>query len=293
VLADDQGQPMNEFWFGLEEGIPLTGDFDGDGISEVAVFLNGVWFIDLNGNGVWDDGDLWARLGTEYDLPVTGDWDGDGKTDIGIFGPAWKGDAHAVAAEPGLPDSDNLPTGRPKNVPPAPAEATFGWRTMRRTAEGHLRSDLIDHVFQYGTGGDVPIAGDWNGDGVTNIGLFRGGVWHLDTNGDGRWTEADTYVENIGAPGDVPVVGDFNGDGIDDLGIFRGGMWRLDSDGDHELTAHDRVFELGNATDIPIAGDFDGDGVDEVGVYRRGTVQLEQETMQTADAPSTDAPARQ
>ena len=111
--------------------------------------------------------------------------------------------------------------------------------------------------------------------------------------GDGRWTEADVYVENLGAPGDVPVVGDFNGDGIDDLGIFRAGMWRLDSDGDHELTAHDKVFELGNATDIPIAGDFDGDGIDEVGVYRRGTVQLEQEAMQTADAPRTDAPARQ
>jgi hypothetical protein len=292
VLSDEQGQPVIQFRFGTLGGIPVTGDFNGDGITEVAVFLNGVWFIDLNGNGVWDDGDLWVQLGTDGDMPVTGDWDGDGKTDLGIFGPAWTGDARAIAAEPGLPDSANQLAGRPKNLPPDPQEATVGWRTMRRTVRGELRADLIDHVFQYGSAGDVPIAGDWNGDGVTNIGLFRGGTWFLDADGNGQWSVADIYVENVGRPGDVPVVGDFNGDGVDDLGIYRSGVWRLDTDGDRALTAHDKVFELGTAADKPIVGDFNGDGVDQIGIYREGVTQPPQQALHPADAPPGNAATR-
>ena len=121
--------------------------------------------------------------------------DGDGKTDIGIFGPVWAGDPRAIAHEPGLPDPDNLRLGKMKNVPPEPDEATEGVRAMRRTARGKVRTDLIDHVFHYGKAGDSPVAGDWNGDGITTIGIFRGGVWFIDTNGDGRYTEADGTID--------------------------------------------------------------------------------------------------
>ncbi len=268
VLTDDEGEPLYRFRFGAEEGIPVTGDFDGDGVTEVGVFQNGVWFLDLNGNGVWDEGDLWVRLGAEGDLPVTGDWDGDGKTDLGIFGPVWQGDARAIAAEPGLPDVDNLGMGRPKNLPPEPDEATAGFRAMRRTVEGELRADVIDHVFQYGRAGDVPVSGDWNGDGIANIGLYREGTWFLDADGNGRWSIGDEYIAGFGGEGALPVVGDFNGDGLDDLGVYRSGVWRLDVDGDRALTAHDRIFELGTSGDKPIVGDFNGDGVDQPGVYR-------------------------
>jgi hypothetical protein len=34
--------------------------------------------------------------------------------------------------------------------------------------------------------GDVPVVGDWNGDGRAKVGLFRQGFfWILDYNGDG------------------------------------------------------------------------------------------------------------
>ena len=45
-------------------GIPVTGDWNGDGTTKIGVFIDGRWFLDLNGNGVWDEGDLWAKLGT-------------------------------------------------------------------------------------------------------------------------------------------------------------------------------------------------------------------------------------
>ena len=104
-------------------------------------FTVGGFVLDLNGNGAWDEVDLWAKLGKKGDQPVSGDWDGDGKTDIGIFGPAWIGDLKAVSVEPGLPDAQNPPMkARPKNVPPEPADAAVGWRTMKKGNAGQMRS---------------------------------------------------------------------------------------------------------------------------------------------------------
>jgi len=270
IVADAEGRPAQQFQFGLTGGTPVAGDWDGDGVSEIGVYLDGLWFLDLNGNGTWDEGDLWVRLGTMADRPAVGDWDGDGKTDVAVFGPAWPGDGRALAVEPGLPDTANVQPGRYKNIPPEPGEATGGWRTMKRTSQGNLRADVVDHVFEYGNQRDVAVAGDWNGDGVANIGIFRDGSWFLDADGNGRWSPGDIYVERFGTAGDVPVVGDFNGDGIDDLGVYRGGTWYLDADGDRALSAHDKVFSLGGPRDKPAVGDFNGDGIDEVAVCRDG-----------------------
>jgi len=276
--TDPTSREFSEQLFGLDGAIPFAGDFNGDGTDEVGVFFNGEWFIDINGNGRWDDEDLWASLGQEGDRPVTGDWDGDGKDDIGIFGPEWKRDPHAIEREPGLPDADNERKMvdlrdellRRKNMPPQESDATGGHRVMQRTPGGRVRADLIDHVFRYGEHHDTPVAGDWNGDGIRDIGMFRNGVWHLDVDGDGRISYADKRVE-FGREGDIPVTGDWNGDGIENIGVYRDGVWYLDVNGNHELEAVDRVFEMGGAGDTPVTGDWDGDGIDEPGIYRNGT----------------------
>jgi protocatechuate 3,4-dioxygenase beta subunit len=255
--------------FGISDAIPVTGDFNGDGRDEIAMFHKGEWFLDLNGNGQWDAEDLWAKLGDEQDRPVTGDWDGDGKDDIGIFGPKWPGDPVHIENDPGLPDQDNLHLVKPraKNVPPNPEQATDGERLLRLTSQGKERADLIDHVFEFGGPRDIPIAGDWNGDGIRSIGVFRDGKWHFDLDGDGRWSDGDKTA-TFGEKGDLPVVGDFNGDGIEEIAIFRNGTWIIDSNGNRELDPSDQVIKFGQAGDKPIAGDFDGDGVDEPAVYR-------------------------
>ena len=166
-----------------------------------------------------------------------------------------------------MPDNYNPPDGRKKNVPPEIDEATSGKRVMKLTSRGRLRADLIDHVFHYGVEGDYPVVGDWNGDGIKAIGIFRDGRWNLDMDGNGRSTEGDLVV-NFGTAGDIPVVGDFNGDGIDEVGFFRNGKFYLDTNGNHQLDKTDRVVELGREGDYPVAGDWDGDGVDDVAVYR-------------------------
>ncbi len=258
--------------FGRPGAIPVAGDFNGDGTTEVGVFHAGNWYIDLNGNGVWDDGDLWAKLGEAGDRPVVGDWDGDGKADIGIFGPEWPEDSRAVMSEPGLPDRQNETTGAQKNMPPRAYETSLGHRVLKRTSAGDVRTDVIDHVFYYGGKPDHPVVGDWNGDGVDTIGVFLNGTWILDDNGDGRWLPGESMLE-FGQAGDIPVVGDFNGDGIDEIGVFRNGKWIIDSNGNRTMDAEDTVIEFGQAGDLPIVGDWNGDGIEEIGVYRQGVIQ--------------------
>ncbi|MEX2111821.1 MAG: SdrD B-like domain-containing protein [Pirellulales bacterium] len=268
TIMTDVNDPdsVRKLRFGMRGGTPVTGDFNGDGTYEVAIFKDGRWYIDLNDNGEWDEGDLWAKLGHRYDLPVTGDWDGDGKTDIGIYGPAWLRDPRAIAHEPGMPDPDNENSQVQKNIPRTPERTTSGRREMKLTAKGRTREDVIDHVFLYGTPGDLPVVGDWNGDGIDTIAVFRDGRWHRDIDGDGKWTNSDVR-DGFGQKGDKPVVGDFNGDGIDELGVFRDGTWYIDTNGNGVIDAEDTVFELGRAGDKPVVGDWDGNGTSDPGVF--------------------------
>ena len=172
----------------------------------------------------------------------------------------------AIESEPGLPNPDNDPFTKPKNVPPQVTEATNGSRVMKLTSFGRQQADVVDHVFGLDDDDKMPVAGDWNGNGIRSIGTFRDGAWELDINGDGRFNHLDESVR-FGRKGDIPLVGDFNGDGIEEIAIYRNGSWIIDSNGNRELDITDRTFEMGGATDKPVVGDWDGDGIDEPAIY--------------------------
>ncbi|MEI8212455.1 MAG: SdrD B-like domain-containing protein [Planctomycetota bacterium] len=253
--------------FSLRGATPLAGDFNGDGRDELALFKDGEWLIDINGNGQWDRSDLWARLGASGDLPVVGDWDGDGKDDIGVWGLERAGDMAALEREPGLPDPENNAFTKPKNVPPTDAAEEMQTRWMQRSSAGEPRSDVIDHVFRFGGEGDQPVSGDFNGDGVSSLGIFRNGRWRLDVNGDGQFDSKHDTLAEFGRAGDIAIVGDFNGDGLDEIAVVRDNEVIVDSNGNGRMDATDRVFELQGEGDGVVVGDFDGDGIDEAAFF--------------------------
>ena len=266
----DRLDESDSMTLGVPRGTALTGDFDGDGKDEAAIYAAGQWFVDLNGNGVWDAGDLWIQLGTKLDRPVVGDWDGDGKDDIAIFGRQWQRDPQRIKRDPGLPDPDNKRRRHVENRAGVSKEdrGEDRERLLRRGSRGSLRADAVDHVFKYGEQDDTPMSGDWNGDGIDQIAVFRSGVWMLDSDGDGRWTPSDEKHQ-FGLPGDEPIVGDFDGDEIDEIAVVRGDVWIIDTDGDRRITGNDLQIEVPRESgeSQPIVGDWDGDGKDDPGYY--------------------------
>ncbi len=140
------------------------------------------------------------------------------------------------------------------------------------TGPGFALSNAFDQPagnrFLYGATGDVPVAGDWNGDGVDTPGVFRPstGEWLLSDTLSGPATITFSY----GRAGDIPVVGDWNGDGKDTQGIVRqgNGRWILSN---ALGTAGTIYITYGVGSDIPVAGDWNGDGKDTQGVFRPST----------------------
>ena len=127
-----------------------------------------------------------------------------------------------------------------------------------------------DACLVFGMAGDIPVVGDWNGDGISKIGVFRNGNWYLDINGNNAWDAGSDGAYTFGMAGDIPVVGDWNGDGISKIGVFRNGNWYLDSNGNNAWdVALDGAYTFGMAGDIPVVGDWNGDGISKIGVFRK------------------------
>ena len=61
---------------------PLVGDWNGGGHNKVGVFCSsdGTFYLDYNGNGVWDGcgTDRCLQIGMLNDVPLVGDWNGSG-----------------------------------------------------------------------------------------------------------------------------------------------------------------------------------------------------------------------
>lgn len=124
-------------------------------------------------------------------------------------------------------------------------------------------------LFDYGREGDVPVVGDWNGDGKDGIGIVRGNSWYLRNSVSAGSADEQLY---FGSENDTFLSGDFNGDGYDTPAIFRDGTFYIKN----SLTSGDAdiVVNFGREGDIPVIGDWDGDGVDGIGIYRENRFYL-------------------
>jgi hypothetical protein len=169
--------------------------------------------------------------GLPGDRPVAGDWDG--------LPPASPADPKAGADTPGF-------------------FRAGVWLLRNSNSEG--RPDL---EFGFGQAGDLPVVGDWNGNGIDTVGVFRKGRWLLRNFNNAGPSEISF---DFGAERDRPVSGDWDGDGVDTVGVFTQGVWRLRNTNTGGLP--DLDFYFGAFNHRPITGDWNDDGVDTIGIAR-------------------------
>jgi hypothetical protein len=122
---------------------------------------------------------------------------------------------------------------------------------------------------------DIPIVGDWDGNGTTTIGIYRPGnnTFYLR---NGNSPGAASIVVQYGLPGDIPLAGDWDGNGITTIGVYRPSnssfnLRNVNYSGSDYPASLDTTFFFGIPGDQPVVGDWNGDGVMTVGVYRPGT----------------------
>ncbi|MEV6975579.1 DUF1906 domain-containing protein [Kitasatospora sp. NPDC093806] len=128
-------------------------------------------------------------------------------------------------------------------------------------ANGNLLGSAV-----FGSPGDTPLTGDWNGDTKDTLGVYRSSnsTFYL-TNDQSSVAIARTF----GMRGDIPVVGDWDGNGTDTIGVFRPSDSAFYLSNNNSTVAY-RV-EMGMGGDLPIVGDWNGDGKTTVGIYRPST----------------------
>ena len=128
----------------------------------------------------------------------------------------------------------------------------------------------------FGAPGWTSVLGDWNGDGKTEIGIYKDGTWYLDYNGNGIWDAGIDKLDYFGTLGWTPVVGNWNGDATGDkIGIYKDGTWYLDNDGSGTWNAGDRANVFG----APAGHQYSATGMEidrtEIGIYKDGTWYLD------------------
>ena len=125
-------------------------------------------------------------------------------------------------------------------------------------------------AFQFGQSGDTIAPGDYDGDGKTDAGVWRNGIFYVLRSSDNsllvqQWGQADD---------DARVIADYDGDKKTDFAVLR----RTTTAGDPAIwyillssQGAMRAVQWGVTGDAGVTGDYDGDGMNDVAVYRPGT----------------------
>ena len=189
------------FMWGASGDVPAPGDFDGDGLTDYAVYRNseGNWYVYQSGTASW----LVFRFGLPGDIPIPNDYNDGGKTDFAVFRPSegnwyiWHTEAGTFTALHWGSDGDR----------PVPADFDGDGKTdiavfRPSTSDWYYikSSDQSFGIVHWGTTGDVALPADYDGDRRADLTVFRSGVWHILRSSNNAY-----HLYAWGTAGDVPV----------------------------------------------------------------------------------------
>lgn len=230
MALDGRGLAQGVAW-GFAGCIPVSGDYDGDGRADLAVYhpATGKWHIrSLTRALTPPEGISWGFAGT---IPVPGDYDGDGKSDLAVYHPD-TGKWHIRSL------------------------------TQRLTpAQG----------VSWGFAGTIPVPGDYDGDGRSDLAVYQEstGNWYIAKLTLATGNLFPISRNKFGGPRMKPVSGDPDGDGYSDLVVYNvdDGLWFIYSIRKNQKITWRNPWGYKGA--IPVSGNYDGDvkGKDDLAVY--------------------------
>jgi len=139
-------------------------------------------------------------------------------------------------------------------------ESSGNWCILRLSD----RSQLAEWM---GGPGYMPAPGDYDGDGQTELGVYRpeSGAWYA------RPVASDwiTTIGTWGSQGYQPVPGDYDGDGRTDFMVYQesAGLWYLQRSSDGVVVSG----QFGGPGYNAQPGDYDGDRTSDAAVYDEGS----------------------
>lgn len=252
--------------------VPLSGDWVGSGHTSIGYYRSttGQWFLDANGNGIWDGvagGDYLYTFGglqqsftyqpstgnyiiTPADVPVVGDWHQQGKTCIGVFrqGFSWLLDINCNGVWDNNNGGDSFFAfgGEPSDVP---VVMSAGANTYVGVVRCYIPQGA-SMCQSTQTTGQAGWPGFWVWDGSPTQPNAQQSAQLVSPGGFPGIPAAPFWFG--GLYGDLFVTGDWRNVGQQQAGIYRSGSWLLDY-GSHVNYGIDYVFG-GLSTDLPLVG---------------------------------------
>jgi hypothetical protein len=259
ILGNGNGtfQPAVSYGAGTGPVALVTTDYNGDGKSDLVVVNgtgNSVTLLKGKGDGTFFEGIPVATGGTPAGV-AAGDFNGDGVVDLAVTNSADNTVSVYLGKKSAVSNVDFDGDGKSSPV----VYRSGIWYVLSSSSPGSYL------VTQWGMAGDVPVAGDYDGDGTTDIAVWRpsNGIWYILPSA----TPGSYIATQWGIQSDVAVPGDYDGDGKTDIAVWRpsNGVWYVLLSGTPgSYTAN----QWGLHSDAPVSGDFDGDGKTDVAVWR-------------------------